>query len=69
MQNMPHSFHGIKKTTTAKPIHIKLINNKYGHKLKNNINLKKTLITHNINKCFEIIAEFNIIFTIFGKKI
>ena len=54
--------------TTAKLIYFKLINNEYRCELKNNIDLKKKLIIHNINKCFGTIAKFNIIFIIFSGK-
>ena len=65
---MIHSFHGIAKMTTAKSIHIKLINNMYKHEPKNNINLKKTSITYNTNKCFEITVKLSNIFITFNEK-
>ena len=68
MQNMIDLFHGIIKITIAKLICIKLINNKYKCKLKNNLNLKKILIIHNINKGCGMIVILNIIFIIFNKK-
>ena len=68
MQNITHSFHGIVKTTIIKLIHIKLIDNEYKYKSKNNVNSKKTSPTHNTNKCFEVIVKLNIIFITFSKK-
>ena len=44
-----------------------LINNMYKHKLKNNVNLKKTLTIHKINKCFGMIVKL-IFFTTFNGK-
>ena len=67
-QNMTYLFHGIAEIIIAKLICIKLIDNEYTCKSQNDINLKKTLITYNINKCFEIIMKSNITFTISNKK-
>ena len=52
----------------AELICIKLINNEHKNEPKNIVNLKKTLITHNIKKWFETIAKLNIIFTIFSER-
>ena len=52
----------------AKLIYIKLIDNKYACKLRDGINLKKTLIIHNTNNDFGVIVKLNIIFIIFNKK-
>ena len=68
MQNITHLFYKIVKTTITKLIHIKLINNKYKHKPKNDVNLNKILITYNTYKCFKMIVELNIIFTTFNEK-
>ena len=65
---MTHLFHGIVKMTIAKWIHIKLINNKYKYKSKNDVNLKKILIIYNTNKCFGITVKLDIVFTIFNGK-
>ena len=68
MQNIIYLFHGIVETTIAKSIYIKLINNKYAYELKNDVNLKKTLIIYSTNNCFEMTVKSNITFTIFNKK-
>ena len=66
--NMTHLFHGIIKTIITKLICIKSTNNKYECGLRNNINPKKILITHKINKYFKTIVKLNIAFTISNKK-
>ena len=63
MQDMTHSFHAI-----VKIIITKLINYKYSHRLTNDINLKLTLTTYNINKCFGMIVKLNIIFITFSGR-
>ena len=68
MQNMTHLFYEIVKTTITKLICIKLINSRYKHKSKDNVNLKKTSTIYNTNKLFRMIAKLNIIFIISSEK-
>ena len=65
---MIHLFHGIVKTTNAKLINTKFIDNGYKCEPKNNVNLKKISITYNTNKCFGMIVKLNIVLITFNGK-
>ena len=68
MQSMIFLFYGLAKMIIIKLICIKSIDNNYKNKLKNIVNLKKTLIICNIKKCFGIIVKLSIIFIAFNGK-
>ena len=65
---MTYLHRGIIKMIITKPVYIKLINNEYACRFKNDINLKKTFIICNINNCFKIVMKLDIAFIIFSKK-